>query len=414
MRRHMYFHHERHQHAVGHGFFHSASVAPSRGRAFNYVYDCGSKKPSKLLAPALKAYRTSLGDRQVDLLVISHFHADHANGLDILLKNTKVEAAVIPYVSAAERLLLVAQVLAKSAARFDDVTFASSPEAWLRARGVSSVVTVRGSSEGPRPDDVLEETPTPSPQQDVGWELRLGSEAGALAGDGNVLDHKNPLVVTNQRVAVWDFRFYCWSHRVQSALFTAAIKKRLGRTPEELLAPGKLSEAIRSSATLDRIRICYAEVAPKGPNWTTLCLRAGPAGQVHERLYVARSGNPLAHQVLAHGAPWFDDGPISWLGTGDLELADPDVQDEFFTHYSTQGPVRSLSLPHHGSAKNFTGRLLNHFKPSIVFATCPNASNHHPAANVVRAVSTHGSTFQKVDEVVEHELHESARFIIAR
>ncbi len=411
------FSHERHQHPVGHGFFHTASVGAGDGPRFEYVYDCGAKKSKAALAPAVVAYSASLSGPTVDLLVLSHFHADHVNGLDMLFGRKQIDTAIIPYVSAAERLLLVAQLLTKADAGFDEVVLAATPEVWLRARGVTRVITIMSTGEPPLAPDDDERAPETheTPALAGGWQLRSGIETGNVLTDGESVGDNTPVILTRDGHGAWEFLFFCWNAKEQADRFGEAIKAVAKKSPEELLDPKLLPSTLHNSRIRKQIIECYAEVAADGLNWTTLCLRAGPAGTGTDPIsYVARMGT--AHAPLQVGSR-FDAAPsgaLAWLGTGDLELAESVVSDSFFAHYNKRGPVRTLSLPHHGSRKNFDADLLSHFQPSLVVATCPVDSHHHPDETVVRALAVAGKLFVKVDDSIESQVHESARFWVVK
>jgi hypothetical protein len=398
---------ERHQHAVGHGFFHTASVHAHGGPRFNYVYDCGAKKDKTILAPAIAAYLESLGRSVIDLLVLSHFHDDHVSGLDRLLARTKIDTVIIPYIPDAERLLLVAQLLTHPAAGWDDVALPADPEKWFRSRGVDRILSVYPSDETSSTADGPEQSPEPRQNggKELGWELRLGSEKGqVLKTDDDSFSDGSPVVLTHEHMGVLEFLFFCWNAKEQADRYKKAIMHETDKTPTELLHPDQLLLTLHNASLRKKIVKCYRDVSRKRLNWTTLCLRVGPAGSIYESRYsLVRCGTGPT-PLLIHR---MDTSEGAWLGTGDLELADPKISSAFFERYAPHGPVRTLSLPHHGSHKNFDGELLSLLKPSVVFATCPPKSRYHPDEKVVRAVSGTGTVFLKVDESVESQLHES-------
>jgi len=85
---------------VGQGLFYSGLIKNYK-QQLSFVYDCGSKSPNrgKILEDAIEEFSESFGDstKKIDLLVISHFHADHVNGLEKLLDMAEVNTVVIPY-----------------------------------------------------------------------------------------------------------------------------------------------------------------------------------------------------------------------------------------------------------------------------------------------------------------------------
>lgn len=99
-------------HPVGQGLFYSGHVAISNAgeppAVFNFVFDCGSLNTDSA-AEEVALYQTKYlpeGD-YLDLLVISHFDADHVNHIKILLDKRKVKKVVLPFSPLEERLYLV-------------------------------------------------------------------------------------------------------------------------------------------------------------------------------------------------------------------------------------------------------------------------------------------------------------------
>lgn len=86
-------------HPVGQGLFYSFSIDD-----FNFVYDCGSENRIPRLN-SIRRYK-SKPSKHIDLLVLSHLHQDHVNGLDDLLKGITVNTLVMPYLSPFERAYL--------------------------------------------------------------------------------------------------------------------------------------------------------------------------------------------------------------------------------------------------------------------------------------------------------------------
>jgi beta-lactamase superfamily II metal-dependent hydrolase len=393
------FQHNRHQHAVGHGFFHTASVSHRDETCppFNYVYDCGSKK-SRLIAERVKAYTTSLGTQGLDLLVISHFHTDHVNGLGPLLTQKRVHTAIIPFVSAAERLLLVAYLCTKNNTTLDDFYLAAYPEQWLRDRNVDRVVTI-SSSDDNQGDDEQTNSETALP-----WKLTAGEQEKALSHRSTV-PHETPIILKSNSFNTWEFLFFHWKDhaflRTITDLITHYTDIEPNRIPED---PRSLLAALQDTVQRSALAHCYQEASRHKVNWTTLCMRSGPLGGGHNHSYAAQVGAyhcPAVPDVHRYAG--------AWLGTGDAELRGA-TANSFFDHYSGRH-ITCLSLPHHGSYGNFDSRLLSHFNPCIVFATCPASSRHHPNRKVKDAVDARGTFFVKVDESLGNQLHERFNFV---
>ncbi len=100
-------------HPVGQGLFYSCCIKLDSDVRFRMVFDCGS-----LTAGAgqeeVEIYRDTdyLDKKVLDLLVISHFDADHVKFIGELLEGgVKVKKLVMPFISFNERLFLIARHL---------------------------------------------------------------------------------------------------------------------------------------------------------------------------------------------------------------------------------------------------------------------------------------------------------------
>lgn len=99
-------------HPVGHGLFYSGEIHLSemKGNPFTFVYDCGGVKVADRFEEFWNPYRET--GRRLDLLVVSHFHFDHINGVPNLIKTAKPRSLVLPYLYPAEKIAYVAALSA--------------------------------------------------------------------------------------------------------------------------------------------------------------------------------------------------------------------------------------------------------------------------------------------------------------
>jgi|GEM_PF-3488534 len=96
-------------HSAGQGFCYSGWLKFQKAEAFRFVFDCGSNNKSALSREIKELRLRGLTDRgQLDLLVISHFDADHVNMIQELLEGgIIVKKLVMPFLMFHERLFLV-------------------------------------------------------------------------------------------------------------------------------------------------------------------------------------------------------------------------------------------------------------------------------------------------------------------
>lgn len=90
---------------VGQGLFYRGIVNLGSKTQFSFVYDCGSISREYYLQDAITSVRDKL-NRRLDILIISHFHEDHVNGVTNLIKGIHVRKLVLPYINWVERLTI--------------------------------------------------------------------------------------------------------------------------------------------------------------------------------------------------------------------------------------------------------------------------------------------------------------------
>lgn len=154
--------------AVGHGTFFTGLLHDSKGNFpdFSWVYDCGSKRTTRI-NQAINKVVTGWLPKKIDLLVLSHFDDDHVNGVEQLLRACSVRHLALPYMDAAQQLAQAASVTGDICSA-STALFQLDPIAWLNSRGISDrvdfILYVRGGTEGGNtfPDD----EPSPLPLEE--------------------------------------------------------------------------------------------------------------------------------------------------------------------------------------------------------------------------------------------------------
>lgn len=93
-----------HFHPVGQGLFYTGMIR--RGNeSFVFVYDCGGSGKD-LVGSIVERFIDSLRGKEIDLLVLSHLHEDHINGIESILKELKPGGNIVmPYVDRHLQLL---------------------------------------------------------------------------------------------------------------------------------------------------------------------------------------------------------------------------------------------------------------------------------------------------------------------
>jgi hypothetical protein len=397
------------QFAVGHGGFHASSIkvlCDLTGQATRdnltkpaglntlldlaYVYDCGSEHPGAF-AKALKVYRETIAER-LEILFVSHLHADHINGLDRLLGNKVPDIVVLPYLD-------LEDIAAIALSDFEGSKFSGSyraylrdPIAWWIGRGVRTVIFIEQDDGGGAPLDLPRTPirPIKGSADTSGWSFQhpqarlvaaLRKPAGHVpselkAADGQavgVRELPGPCLLAGSgshfrlewrydpkdswRQADWHLVPYvhpvCDAQRTE---FRAEIQQHLklqDASPAEFRAR-ILDELTCSKKAKALVDIYVNHFSPSNHNAFSMSLYSGPASS---RQQSETAENWIsAWQFSSHAESAFESG---WLSTGDSMLRQPKRRNPWQGFYSPIGkPIAALTLPHHGSNHNFHDEIL--------------------------------------------------------
>ena len=119
---------------VGQGAFYSETHKLG-DRTFTMVYDCGSSTLKK--NEMVKIIENAFAENSIiDVLFISHFHADHVNGIELLAKRCKIKLVIMPLITNEEMVLVNAINL--SVYGFDSTRIFERPEIFF-GKGASFI-----------------------------------------------------------------------------------------------------------------------------------------------------------------------------------------------------------------------------------------------------------------------------------
>jgi len=453
---------QRTQHPVGQGLFHTGDLGAYGPQclpieqvvngAFRYVYDCGAiKAQSASRDREIDAYRASFsaGSPNLNVLFVSHFHADHVNGIGNLLRPgnsgqpaPKLITAVFPYTDVVDRLLVFASSLERNLTRRDDAWYRAiltDPVAAAHAWGAQRVVLIQPSAppNPPGPTDPAEgEDLFPEPPDvlgiDVDWEAVIGAgqpadptESGGFPeGSVHVVPDSTllPLVGGGLRLN-WMFLTHVdrpANYSVLKAKFLRALTTKLGRKKsvewleKKLRDPDpkfrrdlmqqrrrQLSEAYRVCGNLNHtsLSLYSGPVSAHDARWRhDIWPNEGTKRSLHphgercvEFVCESESGRFLEIVSLPHRP---SPPKLAWIGTGDANLRAPARSTRFLDHFRNQLPVvGAMTLPHHGSRANSCQQLFDDVRPTLCVTSADpiNPNWKHPASEVVRQASNAGA-----------------------
>ncbi|MGA2637072.1 MBL fold metallo-hydrolase [Methylocella sp.] len=414
----MPFLHIRTQRPVGQGFFHTAMVSGAGGPAFCYVYDCGAMpKYRQARSNAIKAYRDARENmRPLDVLFLSHAHADHVNGVAQLPMGFAVDTIMLPLLSVEDRLIAFARSAAEAPASARDQfyrDFIADPAAALSRFAPRQILFVKpGSPDEGAPGGGGEEIgPYDEGGDQIGGDPRDGADRDRwkLVGRGRAENRRTvtgggkgkastttdiATIPDSRAIAVdvadhlgpWLLAPYVDPGVVaERRRFFRVLRRQEGFDKRSLAAPDRLSKILSDKNEIAILVGAYKAVG-RDLNVTSLCLYSGPAQDPSIQHFAWCSAS------MTNGRwNWFADGPrIAWLATGDAALREKRRVHDFAAHYGVHlGKVGTLTLPHHGSDNNADDKLLEKVKPSWCVASADRFSTwRHPGSGIMHLMAS--------------------------
>lgn len=407
-------------HAAGHGVFFSGLLANGDRDSFLWVFDCGSKRTGRL-ANLVEDLATNSNRRGIDMLCLSHFDADHVNGLkELLSRFSRVDLLVLPYCSFSDRLSMACDIdpdypeaAAAMALSIDPVGFLEQQYPGV----VKSVILVRGGESDalgePLPWPGPEPVPPESNLDEADFQGPNGGYAPLRGGSGIKLGFLNGNVPLHSLDFEWEFMFYNKALPNEVAPKSGASLATLRSDVLNALNPttaGAQLLAADAGNLRKRLRACYEKhFGDSGParNDISLCVYSAPIAE-----------------VKAEACGWFEH-PHSTLGDASLSLpCDPEKRGLLMTgdisldeggraamesHYGRRRwlSLHVMQIPHHGSKNSWVGRLARKCFHNFSVFCVPDydALHHHPHYSVLKDVSDLHPVFASYSQSVIWTFH---------
>jgi len=138
-------------HKAGQGCFYTGLINAHGRDKFCFVFDCGSTKGAGVLREEIKEFKQFLAGhhkKEIDVLVLSHYDADHVNQLPSLLKETKCKIAILPYLTNEERIsIYFSQAISDGTDDDDYFSFITDPAGYLTNLNVDRIIFIDGNDE---------------------------------------------------------------------------------------------------------------------------------------------------------------------------------------------------------------------------------------------------------------------------
>lgn len=348
---------------IGQGCFYTGKLMmfSDDKSSFNFVYDCGTYSRMLHLQKEIHNFKKSLTKKILDLLIISHFDADHVNGVVELLLDIQCKKLVIPYYDPIERLLLLATTTSIdpdyrlmlvnpidffSSARFqiDEIILVGGPNDDENQEGEESIPVPPSEKKyfkNVNKESVFEikkDTLDGAEREDeIG---KINREEGKSKNYPKLQFLRKPYRITNE---IWEFVFYLKQHNNSILLekFTSDVDSLISKKSIQIFD-------IFEEDNINEIKRFYRKYYGENLNNTSLVTYHGPLVKLDPRgiqhLWIESCSILGLNEPLIFGS----------LLTGDINISSKLSKSkllDYFKHYINE--VCVFQVPHHGSLNNW-------------------------------------------------------------
>jgi len=306
---------ERIVYPVGQGGFYSERLFVDGSAHFTIVYDCGSLNRSNL-----EIQIDNSGIEKIDLLVLSHFHDDHINGLKYLSrKGIAVKTIVMPQLENAEIILYF----------FDSTNLEIYQNPAVLFPGCR-VVRVRSEDDSNKNELSAESLPN-----SISHNIKVRPRTGGLQ---------------------WTFKFY---------VDKSTYGNKFSSDDREYLSNLNIN-SINDDSHKKRIKKIHEKISPN-LNLTSMCMYSGPNDYYWSK--VSSWGAGLYGTILT--------GDI-------LLKNEKTISNFISHYYDFLDCIGYFQIPHHGSRHNMTRTISEFkLKRAFIQAGIMNAYGH-PSNEIVK------------------------------
>lgn len=361
---------------IGQGLFFTGKFNHvSSGDSFTMVYDCGHSTYStnaSYIDAEIDEFVLEIGDK-IDMLVISHFHADHINKItELLTKSRGAKEVYLPYLSEEEKYLyLIDNLLDGNSDKESVRSFINDPVRILKELKVEQINFIHHND---KPDDFGSTDTEPKPLDDnPKFEFKItkfldkNTVVQVADKQENVNHHYDSGYIELNHF--WQFKFF--NKKLDVSLlshFKNELKSLLKVTTDP--TQDDITNALSSSSiTIQNLKAVYVKVfgSTKLNDTSMLLLNTPKSPKSHIAICncqkIPNNRQPLRYLCCNNRYRYIRHiDNYSFLLTGDIKLNDG-CSDELENKWgqTTLDQIRILQIPHHGANHYLTSGALDRF-----------------------------------------------------
>jgi beta-lactamase superfamily II metal-dependent hydrolase len=346
-------------HPIGQGAFYY-EIHFTDKKNFTIVYDCGSNsfEEEELEIEISRVFPKGL---DIDILFISHFHADHINGIDALKKHCNIKNVVLPELNEEAKILVKISNLINN---YTKEKLIDNPKEYFKEGGKNTAVFLVKERLVPGEEGEDSETKTSINISDMDFNYE------------EIITIPSGKAFTFGMEKLWYFIPYNYRQEERKEDFIKEL-------PEDLKDLTNIKTIKDILINKEKIEKAYRKI--KGDlNKNSMILFSGNDKKDNEVKSVYYSPNPGKKiQTLSF--------PGSCIYFGDIDLKAKGVLDDIVFKSRIRDYIKNVAtiqIPHHGSKHNLNDTIIdkiNNIKTAIVSFGTENTYGH-PCEDLMKQI----------------------------
>lgn len=330
---------------------------------FTVVYDCGSYKNTSIVEENIK---NSILDTKIDLLVISHYHEDHINGLEYIFKNFDVKRMLMPYLNLTEKMESFIDADIKNSSNHFYKDFCINPnKALFDNYGQATEITFVFPEQSKQANEI--------DIQNLKDEINSGDK-----------------ITCNVTNYTWSYIPFNFQNTKRTKQFRKLIEKLNLDTVDKFIEYYEKNKS--------KFIEFYGKVRGD-KNTNSLTLYSGVYSDIKTTTYSIRKSLSFIQNISG------------CLYLGDYNAKGKQKIKEFEKKYeSYYKEISTIQIPHHGSRHNYNPKL--NFKPNIVSVISAGINNEfkHPHSETLKEIALQNGIVILVTEEDETKITQNIYF----
>lgn len=364
-------------HPVGQGAFYTEDFGN-----FTIVYDCGSGKGSQTpIVIEKEIKKTFEKDHVIDVLFISHFHADHINGIDFLKSHCIIKCVIIPLLS--PQAIVLTKIYNLLEKNYSETEIIDNPSGYF-----GEGTTIIRIEEGNNNEN----------------SINIDSESQIDLSGATETNYPSGTIFTTAKIIDWYYIPFNYRQDELIQLFEAYLLTNYNISLEDIKTIDDILEY------KSNLRNAYQSVN-KNLNNNTLILYSGKRLSNKLKLNIPHKclnfQNPICQIRTLKLIRILQQTQSGCLYTGDIDLNQNNIVTEIKHHYSDFLPfIGTIQIPHHGSHLSYNSDL---FEKTIVHAIVSYGENTygHPSECVLhylclKRILVHHVTSLSISKYTQH------------